>query len=49
MATELDRSYVNHPAMDLRIANELGEPAPGTGLRNLKKAGGGEACSVCAN
>ena len=44
-----DRSYVNHKAMDLRVANDLGEPAPATGLRSLKKASGGEACSICAN
>jgi hypothetical protein len=45
----VDRSYVNHPALNLRSPNQLGEPAPASGLRNLKRTSGGGACSVCAN
>ena len=45
----VDRSFVNHPALDLRNPNQLAEPAPSSGLRNLKKSSGGGACSVCAN
>ncbi|HEY8280619.1 MAG TPA: hypothetical protein VIH99_13395 [Bdellovibrionota bacterium] len=44
----VDRSYVNQPAMELRDGNILGAPSPASGLRNMKKAGGGESCSVCA-
>lgn len=44
----VDRSLLNHQAMDLRVANSLGQPAPASGLRNLKKTSGGESCSVCA-
>lgn len=44
----VDRSLLNHQAMDLRAANALGQPAPASGLRNLKKTSGGESCSVCA-
>lgn len=45
----IDRSDVNHEAMDLRSPNSLGAPSPSTGLRNLKKVGGGESCTVCAH
>ena len=45
----IDRSNLNHPAMDLRAANNLGEPSPSTGLRQLRKVGGGETCTVCAH
>lgn len=46
---DVDRSYLNHQAMDLRSANNLGEPCPSTGLRHMKKTLGGETCTVCAH
>lgn len=43
----VDRSLVNHAAMDLRQANDCGQPSPSSGLRSMRKAGGAESCATC--
>jgi len=43
----VDRSAVNHAAMDLRQANDCGQPSPSSGLRALRKSGGAESCATC--
>ncbi|MGE4131315.1 MAG: hypothetical protein AB7F86_06730 [Bdellovibrionales bacterium] len=46
---DIDRSQVNHAAMDLRGTNDCGEPSPSSGLRSVRKAGGTETCATCVH
>ena len=45
----MDRSELNHPAMDLSSPSLPAQPHHLTNLGTLKQSGSGGACSVCAH
>ena len=45
---DLDRSFVNDAQMSLKSPTGIRDVSPLSGLSARNKAGGGNACSVCA-
>ncbi|MCB0405419.1 MAG: hypothetical protein KDD51_11590 [Bdellovibrionales bacterium] len=46
---KMDRSELNHPAMELSNPTLPAQPRHLTNLGTLKQSGSGGACSVCAH